>query len=173
MIAEVKSVKRTSEDGIHATDVIVDRGGDDSSTADYYEAPGLDCPPLPGDMAHLADSEGSGGVGIIGVNDGKNAKKAKDGEFRAFARDPKGIPVSEFWLKGDGTVEITGFKCPWKIVGKADGTLELNGFAVDKDGNAKAPGEITAMTAAGPGVTLSKHQHGTGVGPTTPPTPGT
>lgn len=172
MIGEVIRVERDIEEGAHVTNVIVDQGGGNTLTAEYYPAPGDDSPPCAGDMAALGDSEGAGSSSLVGVNDGRNQGKAAGGEKRFYARSTDGVPVSEFWLKGDGTIELTGIKCGWKIVGKSDGTIELNGVTIDPSGNLKATGEVTAKSESAP-VKLSSHLHPTGIGPTSAPTPGT
>lgn len=178
MIGEVLRVERDTEEGAHVTNVVVDTGGGSNVTAEYFPAPGDDSPPCVGDMVTLGESEGAGSMAVTGANDARNAGKAEGGERRFYARDPDGVPVSEVWLKGDGTLEMTGIKCGWKIIGKSDGTVEINGATIDTSGNLKTPGEVSASgevtaMAAGPGVKLSTHQHPTGVGPSGPPTPGT
>lgn len=173
MVGEVLSVERADDEGAHVTNVIVDLGGGANCTAEFFPSPGDDSPPCKGDMVTLGEGgDGANSLAVVGANDARNPGKAEGGEIRKYARDPDGAVVSELWLKGDGTLELTGIKCGWKFVGNTDGSFEINGVVIDPSGNIKAPGEVTAMSQ-GPGVKLSTHQHGTGVGPTTPPTPGT
>jgi hypothetical protein len=171
MIGEVLSVERDTEEGAHVTNVIVDTGGGSNLTAEYFPNPGDDSPPCVGDMVTLGESEGAGSMAVTGANDARNPGKAAGGERRLYARDEHGTPVAELWLKADGSGEITGLKCGWKIAMGTDGSITLNGVTIDKDSNIKAPGEVTAMSA-GPGVKLSTHLHPTSMGPSGGPTPG-
>ena len=172
MIGHVESIERTQEEGAEVTNVLVNFGGDDTTAAEFFEPSGQDAPPLKGDAASLYDSTESGSSAVVGFNDPKNPGKALPGERREYARAEDGSEVSEIWLKRDGSGEITGLKSGWKILMGTDGSISLNGFVIDKDGNAKTPGEVTAMSESAP-VKLSSHLHPTGVGPSGAPTPGT
>jgi hypothetical protein len=182
MIGLVDQFERDVEDGGHVVNVQVDFGGGNKATTELFQSAGVDAPPLPDDAAICVDGDGSDAC--VGFADTKNEGKALGGELRFYARDENGVPVSEVWLKRDGSAELTGIKCGWKIVGGSDGTITLNGATIDTSGNlvvpgdasvkgaAKINGEVTAM-ASGAAVKLSTHQHPTGVGPSGPPTPGT
>ena len=79
------------------------------------------------------------------------------------------------WLKDDGKFVITGLVNGGAAeLDPATGTWNFNGVTIDKQGNLKAPGEITAMAATpATSVTLSRHVHPSGTGPTGPGQPGT
>jgi hypothetical protein len=109
-VGEVLSSENvTEEGGAHAVDIKVDLGGGDVVDAELFQPAGFDAKPLPGDAA--AHREGDGGrPQALGFSDPKNASKAAPGEVRVYARSPDGTPVSEIWMKGDGSVEITLFQ---------------------------------------------------------------
>lgn len=167
-LAEVKSIERSSDDGVHGVDVQVD-AGDEEVTAEHYGEPGVDALPLPGDQALLQAAEGAGAETVSEYLDPKNEGKSLPGERREYARDADGNVAAEFWIKGNGDVAITSIKAGGKII--------LNGVEIDQQGNITTPGDVTAVAGTAevplPGVKLSTHLHGTGVGPTTGPTPGT
>ena len=75
----------------------------------------------------------------------------------------------ELWLKGDGSLVIENGAGKLELA--PNGDVTINGVVIDTNGNVAAPGDVTAM-AAGPSVHLSSHVHPTGVGPSSPPTPG-
>jgi hypothetical protein len=172
----LSSARSTDETGAHLTDVKVDPGGNTSVTAEHYAAAGDDSLPLPGDSVALDDSSGTGVKRASAYADTKNAGKAGPGEKRSYARAADGTPVVEMWLKADGTFVISGLlPAGGKIeLDPLTGTLDLNGLKIDTSGNLTTPGEITAKDATpATSVTLSRHLHGTAVGPTSAPTPGT
>lgn len=174
MQAVVIDTTRTTNEGVQITETRVDTGGGNVVTADHFEAAGDDSLPLPGDYAALADGTGKGAVEALGYHDGKNAGKAAPGERRIYSRKLDGTVVLELWFKGDGRLEINGLVNGGSIVlDPSDGSVTLNGTKFDKQGNVTAPGEITAKAGTPVSVTLSQHTHGSGTGPTTPPTPGT
>jgi YD repeat-containing protein len=168
-IAEVLETVRNTEDGVPTLDVRVD-GGKLPLKADHFDSAGVDAPPLPGDNAFAVDTEGSGNVATVGYHDPKNASKAADGERRTYARDANGEITAEIWSKANGDIKITSLK--------SGGKIDLNGVLIDQQGNLIVPGEITwmAVDSANPAPTANKastHTHGSGVGPTTKPIPGT
>lgn len=166
MIGDVKEHTRGSDEGALFEEVKVDRGGNDVVTADHFDGAGVDAPPLPIDKAALVDGPGSGTAMAVGYRDTKNAGKAAPGEYRVVARAPDGTIVLEFWGKANGDLEITSIK--------PGGKVTINGLTIDQDGNLVTPGEVTAKASSpATSVTLSRHVHNSGTGPTTPPTPGT
>lgn len=169
-VAELVAFERVVEDGAHGADVIVDPGGGATVTAPHFADPGDDAQPLPGDYVALSDSSGSGAEHATGYADVTNAGKAGPGEKRLYARAASGTVVIELWLKGDGSLVVDNGKGKLELA--PGGTVTINGVAIDPQGNVKAPGEVSAMNASAP-VKLSTHIHPTGVGPSSPPTPGT
>jgi hypothetical protein len=170
-LGKVSHCERVVEDGVPKVRVFVDEGDDgnpDLIEVEKLAEPGLDALPLPGDEVTIGESEGSGNAIAQAFADLINAGKAEPGEYRTYARDPSGAVACEVWCKGDGTVAIKSIKSGSK--------LDFNGVLIDQQGNITVPGEVTAMVgtteAPLPGVTLSKHLHPTGVGPSGTPTPG-
>lgn len=173
-LATVNFCERGLVDGVPVVTVQVNVGGDgtdeDAELVDHLSPPGVDALPLPGDEVQLDDAEGSGNSSCCSYADPKNEGKALPGEHRTYARDDEGTPVCEVWLKKDGTIALKSI-APGK-------KLDLHGVLIDQQGNAVFPGDVTIMAvdSASPAPTaikLSTHLHGTGVGPTTAPTPGT
>lgn len=170
-VAEVLDSTRTDDEAGKGLDVKCDPGGGDNVTAPHFADPGDDSRPLPGDYAALEDSAGSGAEQVTGYADVRNAGKAAAGEKRIYARDASGALKIELWLKGDGRLVITNSSGTVEMA--ANGDVTINGVVIDADGNITAPGEVTAMAAVpAESVTLSQHIHGTGAGPSDPPTPG-
>ena len=168
MIGEVKGFERgTDADGNLVSEVKVDPGGGALVTAELFEGSGVDAPPLDGDLVALVDGPGRGTKLAVAAWDPKNAGKAAQGEYRIIARDPlTGAPVAELWIKGNGDLDITSIK--------PGGKVTINGVEIDQEGNLKTPGEVTAKAASpATSVTLSRHLHPTGTGPSGAPTPGT
>lgn len=158
----------TKGDGTPAVEVRVQvLDDDDAETAELLLPPNVDSLPLPGDEVVLEDSEGSGSSTATGFADAKNAGKAAGGEYRAVGRDPStGAEVVEVWCKGDGSFEVNPLVPAYKI--------KLGKVEIDELGNITTPGEITGMAGSpATSVTLSKHLHPTGVGPSGKPQPGT
>jgi hypothetical protein len=106
---DILAVERKTEDGVTLTEVRVDMGGGDVVTADHVSDPGDDSHPIPGiDGATVADSPGKGNKQTSGYIDPINAPQTAPGEKRIYGRDPtSGLAVNEFWLKADGSIEIT------------------------------------------------------------------
>lgn len=169
-IAEVLRIERVNDDGAHGIDVICDPGGGANITAPLLTDPGVDAAPLAGDFVGLEDSSGSGAEHAVAFTDVRNEGKAKPGEIRLYARATSGAVVIELWLKGDGSLIVDNGKGKLELA--PGGTVTINGVTIDPQGNVKAPGEVSAMNASAP-VKLSTHIHPTGVGPSSPPTPGT
>lgn len=175
-LGNVDSATRVDVDGVPTVVVKVDCG-DELLTAEHLDSPGVDALPLPGDECMIEECEGVGATSVNAYADPKNVGKAEPGERRTYARDASGKVVIESWLKADGSGTL--FNEKGKLTLLPDGSLSYNdgAFIVDVNGNAKFKGEVTAMAGTPavplPGVKLSTHLHPTGVGPTSPPTPGT
>jgi hypothetical protein len=167
----VKKIDRVE----HGVDVHVDLTDDDENlvTAEHYTPPGLDVLPLLGDEVVFEDADGQGEGTAVAYQDLKNPGKAEPGEWRFYARNPSGTIVSEVWLKGDGSVEVSNVAGKYKLL--PDGSFDYNdgAFTCDTQGNAVFKGEVTAMAAvAAAAVKLSTHLHPTAMGPSGPPKPG-
>ena len=166
-VVSVEGVESTPEGVVLSCDA----GGGPLVSADHYGPSGDDSPPLPGDFASVEDARTGGGHKLVlGYHDPNNASKAANGEVRRYARASSGAVTCEFWLKGNGDVEITSIK--------TGGVVRINGVEIDQQGNIKTPGkldadgEVTAQSSSAP-VALSTHLHPTGMGPSDKPTPGT
>jgi hypothetical protein len=170
-VAIVVSFERVNDDDGHGIDVKCDVGGD-TITVPNFSVPGIDAPPLEGDSVALSESHGSGAEQAVGYEDTRNAGSAAGGEIRLYARDADGAPMCTIWLRGDGRVQLSNENGSFEMA--ANGNVTINGAVIDADGNITTPGEVTAMDASpSTSVKLSTHVHGSGVGPTTAPTPGT
>ncbi len=148
-----------------------DDGASGAATAEHFGAPGDDAVPLPGDDVALVEGEGSGEEHAVGYAD-PSAKKAAPGERRIYSRTPAGQLAAEFWLKGDGSVEITNLLATAGGVLKmnADGSMALNGIEISPTGSITVP---VGATLGNPVLDLLTHIHAVAAapGPTGPPTP--
>jgi hypothetical protein len=161
--------------GKGVSDATADTGGGAQTAAQHFSSPGDDGAPLPGDYEAIVPQQGTGRGSAVGYVDPLNAQTAAGGEKRIYARDPKGIQVAEFWLKGDGTIAASNenfslVAAPTGtttinagdavIVADAGGQVTINGLQITKDGN--------MITAAG--MDADKHKHAGNLGsPTGPP----
>jgi len=118
-IAEVLAFERSGAQ----ESVRVDPGGGALVTADHLAPPGDDSPPLPGDYAEIADSDGKGRYAATGYTDPRNTREAVGGEKRWVARDSAGNVVSSGWHKGDGTIIVTNGNGTMQIA--PDGTISM------------------------------------------------
>ncbi|AWB26191.1 hypothetical protein DA075_35565 (plasmid) [Methylobacterium currus] len=80
-----------------------------------------------------------------------------------FNKEP---PKQYIHFKDDG-VDITDVNK--NMISTSKDGISLNGVVIDRDGNVKAPGEMTAKSKGGSSVTVSGHKHPS----TDKPTPGT
>lgn len=101
----LRSERVTEQGGAFTTYVVVDFGGDDIVTAQYFGAPGDDGLPEPGDYAVIADAPG--GPVAIGFHDPGNAGDVLPGERRLYVRDEDGALVGELRLaQGKLSIEV-------------------------------------------------------------------
>lgn len=164
-VAVVLSFDRVASDSEgHGVDVKADPGGAAPVTVPHFADPGDDSCPLPGDFVALESSSGAGAEHATGYADVQNAGKALAGEKRIYARDGAGGVVVELWLKGDGSIVLSNQAGSFELAPNGDVTIS---------GSLHAKGEVTAKAGTPQQVTVTQHLHGTGVGPTTAPTPGT
>ena len=114
-LATVVAVERKVDNGVHMTDVEVDAGAGDTTTAELYQAPGEDALPMAGDSALLQEAPGSGVKAVVGFDDPRNAGSAEPGERRGYSRQADGTPAAEYHLKANGDVVIRSFVQTGKI----------------------------------------------------------
>jgi hypothetical protein len=100
-LAKVVSFERRGAE----EDVVVDTGGGALVTAAHLAGAGEDSPPLPGDVAALDDSSGSGNQQVTGYHDPLNTGKADEGEKRIYGRNAAGETVGEIWIR-DGSLLV-------------------------------------------------------------------
>jgi hypothetical protein len=113
-LGTVIATERRQDGGVHLTDVQVDAGAGDTTTAELYQAPGEDSLPMAGDTALLQEAPGSGVKAVVGFDDPNNAGKALDGEKRIYSRQADKTLAAEIWLKAGALhIEIAeGFSFP-------------------------------------------------------------
>lgn len=155
--AVVVAVDRT--DAGH--DIQVDPGGGADVSAGHFDSSGDDSPPLPGDLAAISRSSGTGREHVTGYHDPNTERVALDGEKRIYGRDANGKVVGEVHIKRDGSAVV-------KNAGGAVVTLNPDGSISVNGGKVTPTGDF--ITAAG--VSLDLHVHPTALGPSGPPTPG-
>lgn len=164
-VAAVQSFERVTDDNGEAVDVKVDEVDGPLLTLEHFAPCGDDAPPLDSDFAAVKEATSTGTAQAVGYQDPKNRGKALGGEKRFYARSPSdGSVVAEGWLHGDGLIEFTTLK--------TGVCFKLGLVEIDDQGNITTPGEITAKAGTPALVTLTKHFHPTGTGPSGPATPG-
>jgi hypothetical protein len=114
-LATVIATERRQDGNVHLTDVQVDAGAGDITTAELYQAPGEDSLPMAGDTALLQEAAGSGVKAAVGFDDPNNAGTAEPGERRGYSRQADGTPAAEYHLKANGDVFIRSFVATGKI----------------------------------------------------------
>lgn len=120
--AILRSFTRVTRNDVKVTDVKCAPGGNADITVEHFSDSGDDAHPLPDDYLFVVEAPGTGRWVAVGYIDTVNDPKATPGEKRMYSRNIDGQPVTEIWLKSDGTIAIYG-----------DGDIELNGntdFAV-------------------------------------------
>jgi hypothetical protein len=108
-LGTVIATERRQDGNVHLTDVQVDAGAGDTTTAELYQAPGEDSLPMAGDTALLQEAPGSGVKAVVGFDDPNNAGTAEPGERRGYSRQADGTPAAEYHLKANGDVVIRSF----------------------------------------------------------------
>ncbi len=130
-------------------------------TAEHYDAPGSEQPPVVGDYVTLVPADGagnfrSGGYSIPGE------PVAASGEHRFISRDASGSVTGSLHFKADGSLEITASK------------VTINGVTIDTDGTFTAPKEVFWQgdgTKVAASTHIHKHPMGPTEGPISPPAP--
>lgn len=110
MLNTVVSFVRVEADGIHTSDVQVDPGYGNNTTAPHVSSPGDDSVPLAGDTAAAVEVVGAGARAVVGYIDTKNEPKAQAGERRFYSRNADGDVVAEVWLKNTGEIVISNLQ---------------------------------------------------------------
>tara|TARA_R100000541_G_scaffold18689_2_gene28562 strand:+ start:13359 stop:13916 length:558 start_codon:yes stop_codon:yes gene_type:complete len=150
LIAKILEFARTATNGVPASDVKADPGGQALKTSQHFQPPGVDAHPLPDDFVLLVSVQGSGKHSAAGYLDPKNQQTAQAGEHRAYSRGEDGEQVAQVWVKNDGTVlggndsgSHTLFPNGAQTMQNAngyiklleDGTVDINGYIIGLDGN--------------------------------------
>lgn len=161
--------RRDVDDASGLGEAVVDLGGEELRTAQHFTPAGIDARPRPGD--YVAGVEVGRQVVLLGHAD-PSGGIAGAGEVRVYARNGDGAGVAAVHVKADGSVLITNEE-GGSIEMATNGDVTINGVLIDTDGNVVAPGEVTAKDGPGTSVGLSTHLHGTAMGPSDAPTPGT
>ena len=159
-LADVLSFARETVRGAKAPEVKVDRGGGDTLRAGHFTNPGIDAVPLPGDVAAVEDSSGTGAGQVTGYQDPLSEPEAAEGEVRIYSRSAPGVVIAKVWVKKTGEVLIANNIGTLTL--NPDGTIEANGAVIDLTGNLTTAAQISSNT----------HLHPSPFGPTGSPLPG-
>lgn len=107
-------------------EITTDTGGGFNQTAQVFNPPGDDSPPLPGDdFAVLTETQKTGNVAACGFIDTKNVGSAKPGEKRLYSRDANGNIVASVYMDNAGNVRLENSNGYFALL--ANGTLDING----------------------------------------------
>jgi len=93
---------RTTDGDAQVTDVKVDLGGNDITTAHHYQPSGMDSQPLPDDYILLVPGPEAGTYVVAGYLDPKNAGVSRPGDVRLYVRNGQGDVAGELHLTNDG-----------------------------------------------------------------------
>jgi hypothetical protein len=93
---------RTTDGDAEVTDVKVDLGGNDITTAHHYQPSGMDSQPLPDDYILLVPGPEAGTYVVAGYLDPKNAGVSRPGDVRLYVRNGQGDVAGELHLTNDG-----------------------------------------------------------------------
>lgn len=159
-LADVLSFAREIVRDVQAPEVKIDRGGGDTLRAGHFTDPGIDAAPLPGDVAAVEGSSGTGSGQVTGYQDPETKPEAAGGEIRIYSRSAPGVVAAKVWVKKSGEILITNGTGTFTL--NPDGTVEANGAVIDLTGNLTTASQISSDT----------HPHPTPFGPTGPPLPG-
>lgn len=106
LVGTVIEVLRTMIEGIPITDVKLDEGGDDNTTAELYQPSGSDSNPLPDDLIIAMRVPGKDRFVVVGYLDPVNEPTTEPGEVRLYSRDADGNVVATVRLNIDGFVNL-------------------------------------------------------------------
>lgn len=91
LVGTIKEFLRTTLEGsVPVTDVKIDEGGDDNTTAELYQPSGFDGNPLPDDFVVAMRVPGKDRFVVVGYLDPINEPTTEPGETRAYSRDADG-----------------------------------------------------------------------------------
>jgi len=169
--AIIHNIIRTLRNGVTNTDITVDPGGGANITEEQFQPTGTDSQPLPGDYVIGVSVKSTGRKTAIAFLDPANAPQSGPGEHRTYSRDSSGTPVTEIWLKNDGSIMINNDNGFINIT--AAGIIELNGNAdFGVRFNALEAGFNTLKTELNAFITVyNSHVHGASPGTSAPATP--
>ena len=127
--------------------ILVDLGGGENKTLDFFSANGDDSPPLPGDYVAVLKQPGTGRAIATSYFDPKNTYDSSIGEKRIYGRSPStGNKISQVWLKDDGSILI-----------ESSGDLTLNGVTISSSGDVVIPNSLLLN-----GKEIDDHRHSQG-----------
>lgn len=107
---------------------------------------------------------------LVAIGGSKDRRYQRDVQVGEVAIHAFGDNAAIVLLKPNGDVTVSNANGSIELA--SGGDVTINGVVIDTSGNITAPGEVTAMD--GPAsVGLSTHMHGTAMGPSDAPTPGT
>jgi hypothetical protein len=156
LITRLLSFVRSSRlNNAKVSESTIDPGGGANRTADHYSAPGDDAHPLPGDYVCVLRTQQQGRTAAVGYLDSVNAGVAAAGDKRIYSRSESGTPVTQVWLRNDGTVLIdngTG-----SIAMAASGDVTINGVLISAAGEVTIP---ASLVLAGKQIAAHTHDQG-------------
>jgi hypothetical protein len=164
-LGTVIATERRQDGDVRLTDVQVDAGAGDTTTAELYQAPGEDSLPMAGDTALLQEAPGSGVKAVVGFDDPNNAGTAEPGERRGYSRQADGTPAAEYHLKANGDVVIRSFVATGKIY------LESAGPVIVKSPDVRLGDETASRQVACVGDLVAGSIHALTTSPGTPIAP--
>lgn len=107
MISRILSMLSTEKGGVTVPEWKVELNKGQNIQAERYLPPGDDSQPLPEDRAGLVERTESGAMFAVGALDTVNEQIALPGEKRFYGRNEAGLPTSQFYMKNDGTIEVS------------------------------------------------------------------
>jgi len=143
---------RTTDGDAQVTDVKVDLGGNDITTAHHYQPSGMDSQPLPDDYILLVPGPEAGTYVVAGYLDPKNAGVSRPGDVRLYVRNGQGNVAGELHLTNDGE-EPDWQATAGALIARADRTeaeLAKVKDAFNEHTHLYNPGPSTATTAGPP-----------------------
>jgi len=149
IIGIIQTVKvATTPLGSKHIEAVVDAGGGDLVTADYFAPSGYEFEPLEGDYVLMVPMIGTGRWSIMGTIDpGLTDRLVQSGDTRIYARNAAGDIVASVWVRSTG--EIQGFNDNGYFRLRSDGVVEANNATIPTDGDV-----ITSD-----GISLRNHTH--------------
>lgn len=119
LVGTVLEFLRTIVDDVPITDVKLDEGGEDTSTAELYQPAGFDSNPLLDDLVVAMRVPGKDRFVVVGYLDPVNEPTTEAGETRLYSRDADGNVVATVLLNIDGFVNL-GIDDPENFIPRDD-----------------------------------------------------